>query len=275
MTYSNAQPFDYINIYEYYNRTYKNDYSKISKRSITTYQENNILYSSFTYNVTKNNTQYIALEVTPKQYIKDFSIMYEIVKNNNSFELFPQQKKILNNLISGAKYYIYISMKNRRKIEVIIQTDSSRPFDFLYIYELNDDYNIDSSQNKIYKEVKANVGKVTFTYTTSDYSVKQVVLEISPIVPFESMYFEFDYSFYISTIVIIIIIIICFCIISYILIIIYVKCKERKAKSVNDLNKKKNPKSLKKDSFLQSIQLIDKFPEYSEEEWNENKANKW
>ena len=105
MNYTNPQPFNYLNIYEYKNRTNKNGYNKISYQPIKTSEEKSELSYSFKYFVINRDTNYIALQVKPNKYMEYLSINVNI--EINSYELTNGQRKTINDLKNGKNFYIY------------------------------------------------------------------------------------------------------------------------------------------------------------------------
>ena len=246
MNYTDPQPFDYLYIYEYKSRTNKNYYNEILYRPIKTSEGRSELSYSFEYFVMNRDTNYIALQVKPNKYMEYLSINANI--EIYSYELTNGQKKTFNNLKYGKQYYIYIDMNNKRKIKVNLDTYTTNPFSYLYIYELNNYYNISSyikKENKALK-IEGNEENVSFIYTTSEADVKQVVLEITA--SYSTIISEFEYLVYIPNGIILLLVFICLCLIIFLSFMSY-KCKQRKTTNLNEV------------PMIQPLQPIDETPQ--------------
>ena len=248
MNYTNPQPFDYLNIYEYESRTNKKDYNKISYQPIKTYKEKSELSYSFGYFVINRGTQYIALQVKPNKYMEYLSINANL--EIYSYELINKQRNSIYGLKYGKNFYIYIDMENKRKIKITFDEFKTNLLSHLYIYELNSYYNISSyiKKESIYTKGEEYEKNVSFTYTTSEDYIKQVALEITSMGHYDSLVLEFEYLAYIPSGIILLIVFICLCLI-FVLILIYHKCNQRKTTNLNEV------------SMIQPLQPIDETPQ--------------
>ena len=155
------------------------------------------------------------------------------------------------------RIFIYIDMNNKWKIKISLELFKYRTNILiqLYIYELNNYYNISSyikKENKVIEE--ENEKNVSFTYTTSEDYIKQVALEITPIYYYSTLVLEFEYLGYISSGIIFLLVFICLCLI-IVLILSYHKCKQRKITNLNEV------------PMIQPLQLIDETPQ---EDYSQN-----
>jgi hypothetical protein len=255
--YSNDLPY-YLYIDEYKNIT------DISTNLKTSYQQTSLNFkekwSKFTYFVTKKDTNYIGLKITP--YVDTYTILFNFTVENHLFELSSGEKKKFYGFNIGSKYYIFLVNKKDKKIKFTMNLDGyiEEPFSYLYVYDIYYEYQIDYYMEKMKISLEKNStdkNKRSFTYSPFD-SAKQIVLEITPKSSLNSMSCELEYldKFPVGTLILIIFISLIF--------LITIICIIRKCKKRREAN-------LVADPMVQSLQPINETPQ-EENTYNPNQA---
>ena len=184
MNYMNTEPFTYINIYEYTDRS-SLEYTRNISQAITTSFINDQLKAISEYSVNNYNTKYVALEIIPKINI-DY-IIPTINVEKNKYNISCEGNEIhMSNLKSYNKYYVYLYLNGEQKIDVYLNMGSIYyiPFSSLYIYELNSySNNIESYTKKEYKYLENENNQyqsIKSFYYKSSSNTNYAVLEIEP-----------------------------------------------------------------------------------------------
>ena len=235
MSYMNKEPFTYSYIYEYSSRL-SSIYHKSTNESFNHKQ----LTSTLTYLVNNYDTTYIALKIIPF-----YNINYIIAKidiENHKYKLSNNIDNLLiSNLKSGNKYYIFIETNKNTNINTTLTIphcfDYPLSLPYIYIYELNNYYGLDSSSKKEYivNDNRLVSCIFSFNYITSNPSI-DLVLEIKPNMEIEYIISEITYIITPPMYgLIVTIAIICIFLLIIIIIIICV---------IKKLKHSKNPKSL-------------------------------
>jgi hypothetical protein len=220
------KPFSYVYVYEYSSKIFTN-YLSSKYTSVTLSSKNNNVFSaSFKYSNNKYDTQYIALKIIPSYDIVNLTA--KITTEYNKYDLYEKSQKTIYNLKNGIKYYLFIDTSDKTKVKVTLKS-SNYNYLSIDIYEVSSSYynNIDDYYYSKTEHIDGNSN--SFTYTTTDNSIKKIFLEISPSTDINYITAEFEYSFTLSGPMIFIIII---SIIIIIIIIIYIYRKNRKSSNI-------------------------------------------
>ena len=137
--YNNEFPFDYVDIYEYKNKTYPEN--QIIKKQIITNEKinNEKCITSFTYKTKERNINDIAFKFIPK-YDLDF-ILVKINTMGGTFFLNNNETKLINKVIPGYDLFFWIKVTIFQKVNINIKSrlnyTQKNPISYINISEYN------------------------------------------------------------------------------------------------------------------------------------------
>ena len=125
-----------------------------------------------------------------------------MLKNKYEIE-YEEEKSPIFSLKSGAKYYVFMEMRNEKKVKITLTMNNNiytSPFSSIVIYELYNQDSININTNKVYldKQDIANENGdsvISFSYECSRSYTSKIVLEITPNYDIDYLITEFKYSF--------------------------------------------------------------------------------
>ena len=193
----NENPFNYLNIYEYADKSYA--YEEKENKTISFSKKENKLISSFSYIVKNTNRQInrIYINIKPLFDIQSFKIKNDII--GGLFELSNKVSKNITNLKIGGPYYFLIKTEKFHRItfNVVMDNINTIPFEIVvfneYDYRGFKESNPEkTSQQKISFSSSNNQMISTFSYLVSKYWNRQTVLNIIPNVNINYMNIKFE-----------------------------------------------------------------------------------
>ena len=183
-------------VYEYDEKVYlREDSTKYFEYS---YVGDNIV-ASLDYSVKQNNTQYVALKLTPNNDIK-INVTVDVVVG--AYDLSKNVSEKVNNLRAGYSYYFLIpsTIYSSQTINITMNDMDTQPFSSLNIHELSKRYLGKSTYYKSQKIITTKKGDelfASFIYVTTKYDTQYITFEIHPSCAFSIILFN-EYLFSVS-----------------------------------------------------------------------------
>ena len=214
INYSEKNPINSIDIYEYYSTYIFSKYNKYENHSTIFETNNNTeLFTSLSTLVEYDNTNYILLKIHPEEYIKYLKIniiIYDVV-----FYLKDGVSKNIADIKANNKYCFLINANiyNKIFVEITLEDQNVELFDSIYIHEYEKENNltyIKSTKQKFEKIKIENEFKINIDYKSicpytkyvglmieSKYSINYLVIKID----IGGGYYEFNKNKNISKII--------------------------------------------------------------------------
>ena len=181
----NEKPFNYLNIYEYADKSYAYQ-NKENRTILFSFKENNLIASfSYIFKGIYTHKNCIYINIKPLLDIKSLKIKSDII--GGLFELSTKAPKTITNLIKGGPYYFSVKADKFQKINfnVVMDNINTIPFEIVVFNEY--DYQgiqggipEKTSEKKISFSSSKNQLISTFSYLVSKYFSRETALKIIP-----------------------------------------------------------------------------------------------
>ena len=155
--YSEENPLNDLDIYEYNAPINNNNYYKHVKQKNIPKKINNSIYSTnFSYITENSGTQYVLLKINPNKLLNYLEI--KLNTHKKEYDLINNTPIKINNINPGNSFYFFINanMYNKLFIKFIFNTENKKSIKYITVneYEKRNDYSPIESTNLTFDVIK-------------------------------------------------------------------------------------------------------------------------
>ena len=181
-------PFDLTEIFEVEDNHSIKSYNKYTYESLTFLNDNNnnnLLISTFSYNIDSVNTQYIIIKIKPKYELDYLDIKFDV--GGGFFVIAKGSINNITHLFSKYSYYLFTLSSIGDKLNFKLSMSSNeteKPFNSIDIYEYSNKNSpltyLDKTDEKDIIFNKEDKLITSFSYLTKNNSTNFIALKITP-----------------------------------------------------------------------------------------------